>query len=113
MTRPSAPGGNVDATVDGGLPPLIPEGPYQVRLLDWATVNLFGRRPKLVLYLAVCDQGEHFETRLECWYNVKTRVGPARRKGRFKLGRRSYVLAGEVDAWIADLVAGRHPGKAP
>lgn len=89
MTRPSAPGGNVDATVDGGLPPLIPEGPYHVRLLDWATVNLFGRRPKLVLYLSVCDQGEYFETRLERWYNVKALVGPPRRRGRFKLGRSS------------------------
>ena len=87
--------------VDGWMPPLLPEGYYTLRFIDWATRIHLGRSYKLVMRLAICDPGEHFETLIERWYNVRKLVGPARRRGRFKAGwssdlyREYSLIAGE------------------
>ena len=47
-----------------GMRALIPPGAYQVRLIEWHTVNYNGRQPKVVLMLSVCSNG-HMGTPLE------------------------------------------------
>ena len=78
--------------IEGGVPPLVPPGQYQLALENWSTVMLFGRAPKLVLQFKICDFGPHFELKLPRWYNVKKLKGKVGRNGRFTVG------------WSSDLV---------
>jgi hypothetical protein len=81
-----------EGTIDGEPPALIPPGTYQLRLEHWATRMLFGRQPKVVLLLSICDFGPLFGTKLERWYNASRLNGPPKACGKFAAG------------WSSDLV---------
>lgn len=81
-----------DACVILGELVLLPPGKYQAAFDDWETVVLFGgRAQKLVLWFTVLDPG-YMGQRVPRYYNVTGIVGKPRKRGRFKVGRKSDFL---------------------
>ena len=68
--------------------PLIPPGTYWAKFLHHETVRLFGA-PKVFLHFEIVTYGEWFGSHLFAAYNARELIGKSRKKGRFKLGRRS------------------------
>jgi hypothetical protein len=83
---------NEGGEIEGGAPPLVPEGNYSLRFDTWSTCLMWGRQPKVVLSFTVTDYGPHFGTRLQRWYNVTRVIGKPGPKGRFKAGFSSDLL---------------------
>jgi hypothetical protein len=81
-----------EGVIDGGTPPLIVPGKYQMRFKDWETRILFGRQAKVGVLLEVCEYGPHFGMRFVRWYNARELKGRPGRNGRFVAG------------WSSDLV---------
>ena len=73
------------------IPALVPPGVYRVMFSHWWTGVLFGRSQKLALVFKIADFGDHFETEVRRWYNVKLR-GRSGRNGRFSTGWGSDLL---------------------
>lgn len=66
-----------------GLPPLIPEGEYQLRLQGHRTAYQFGN-PKLILQFTVLDFGRYHGTMLPAFYNVAALKGKPGKSGKCK-----------------------------
>ena len=55
--------------------PLVPEGEYVLRYMDWETGNFFGQA-KVIVHFAI-SEGEYAGTPIELYYNVKASIqGP-------------------------------------
>ncbi len=79
--------------LDGEKPPLIQPGVYDFRFDYYETKVLFGRAPKLILWLTVVSFGEYFDcVRLPRYYNVSKLMEKPRKWGRFKVGFKSDFL---------------------
>ena len=75
------------------LPPLVEPGTYSLVFVRHHTAVLFGNAPKIALRFRIVDQGTHYGTELERWYNVKRLIGKAGNGGRFQVTARSdFVL---------------------
>lgn len=74
-----------------GVRPLIPPGDYQLAFVGHHTM-IFCRAPKVALRFRVIDQGPHFGTELERFYNVRRLVGKQGKNGKFKIGASSDLL---------------------
>lgn len=89
-----------EGSIEGEMPVLIPPGKYQMRCTGWETRMLYGRQPKVVLRLEVCDFGPYFGLKLARWYNAHKLKEPPRRKGKFVAGWSSDLVreyAGIID----------------
>lgn len=76
---------------------LLPEGKYEAAFDYWETLTLFGgRAQKLALWFKVLDPG-YMGQRLARYYNVTRIVGKPRKRGRFKVGRKSDFLRDYCD----------------
>jgi hypothetical protein len=71
------------------LLPLIPEGIYSMVYVAHETRCFFGRSFKVVLWYRVLDFGDHFNTVLPRYYNVRRLIGKPGRNGGFAPGRSS------------------------
>ena len=74
------------AVSTAGCRPCFLPGYYTLGFIDWETRIHLGRSHKLVMRFSICDLGEHFETQIERWYNVRRLTGAPRRRGRFIVG---------------------------
>jgi hypothetical protein len=78
--------------VDWGDNPLIPEGDYQAVYVHHETTNgSFG--PKVKIIFRIVSQGQHFETLIPAWYNVKDGSTSKRRDAKIKLARGSRLTS--------------------
>lgn len=75
-----------EGEIEGDGYALVPPGEYRLRFDTWTTIIMWGRAPKLALKFKILDFGEHFETTLYRWYNVKRLVGKPGKQGRYKIG---------------------------
>lgn len=78
--------------IDGERPALVPPGTYDVSYCGFSTFILFGRAAKLNLQFKIVTMGEHFEKRLQRYYNVSRLIGRPGQNGRFKVGFSSDFL---------------------
>ena len=64
-------------SISEGRPPIVAPGRYDLALVRWEQVAMFGRRaPKLVLHFRIVTFGKYFELVVPRFYNVrKTRNG--------------------------------------
>ena len=69
--------------VESDLPPLIPEGEYQLKLVSHATVIQF-KTPRLALKFSIVDYNEYHGTVLYRYYNVVKLTSKAGTKGSCK-----------------------------
>jgi hypothetical protein len=104
-----------EGEIDGGIPPLIPPGTYQLMFHGWSTAMMFGKSPKVVLHFSVCDFGEHFGTKLSRWYNAARLTGKPGKSGKFKAGWhsdlfREYVSIVGVPARTDRIALSRYSG---
>lgn len=76
-----------DGVLDRPQRPLLTPGQYPAAFETWSTYRMFGRAPKLVLRFVLMDAPG--QPRVERFYNVKSLIGPARKRGRFKAGANS------------------------
>lgn len=70
----------------------VPPGRYLLRFLHHETFYAFRGSPKLALWFAIADPGEHFGTELPRFYNVRELPAKPRRSGAFKAGRSSNLV---------------------
>lgn len=80
------------AAIEGERPALVPPGTYDVSFCGFSTFILFGRASKLNLQFKILTMGEHFEKRLNRYYNVARLIGRPGPNGRFKVGFSSDFL---------------------
>lgn len=91
MAEPKA-APEVFAEIEGEAPALVPPGEYDLRFDHHETLILFGRASKLVLWFKIITFGDHFETKIARFYNIKRIIGRPGRNGRFKVGFNSDFM---------------------
>ena len=77
-----------EGEIVGGEYSLVPDGVYDVVLVDYLTKYIF-RSPKLILNLRIVEQGEHYGKTLSRYYNVKKLKSKAGKNGDFQVSRGS------------------------
>lgn len=80
------------AAIEGERPALVPPGLYDVAFNHYETAVMFGRAAKLVLQFRIVTMGDHFESKLNRFYNITRLIGRPAREGRFKVGYHSDFL---------------------
>lgn len=71
---------------------LVPPGKYLLCFRHHETFMAFRGSPKLALWFAIADPGQHFGAMLPRFYNVKALKAKPRRGGGFKAGRSSNLI---------------------
>ena len=79
----------VEASEDS---PLIPEGIYEMSYLYHTTWVFMGRQPKVVVYFAITEPGDHFQVVLPAYYNVIKLIGRRCKGGGFKAAKKSHLV---------------------
>ena len=78
------------AALDGNALSLVEPGEYSLRFDYFETAMMFGRAPKLALHFTIISMGAYFDVvQVSRFYNVTRLIGPPRKFGRFKVGRKS------------------------
>jgi hypothetical protein len=77
---------------EGDDSPLIPEGEYEMAYLYHTTWMFMGRQPKVVVYFAIIESGDHFQVVLPAYYNAIKLIGKRGKSGEFKVAKKSYLV---------------------
>ena len=78
--------------VEGSKPPFVPEGIYEMLMVDHETLRLAGgRAPKLAVWFRITSLGEFQGVKLPRYYNARLE-GKPRRHGAFRVGWRSAFV---------------------
>ena len=72
--------------------PLIPEKVYDLGFIDYSTMLMMGKSPKLVMRFNVVEQGEYFGIVLSKYYGLKKLTTKPKKSGGFYAGRLSDFL---------------------
>ena len=76
--------------------PLVPEGEYQLRYIDYRTCIAF-KVPRVVVRFKILDFGQHLGKELECWYRVKSLKGKPKKSGNFVVGKKTDLFRDYVN----------------
>ena len=77
---------------EGDDSPLIPEGNYEMGYLYHTTWMFMGRQPKVVIYFAIIEPGDHFQVVLPAYYNAIKLIGRRCKYGGFKAAKKSNLV---------------------
>jgi len=78
--------------IDWGSDPLIPQGEYQAVYVTHEIIRgSFGIKAKVTF--RIISQGEHFETLIPAWYNIKDGSQGKRKGGKIKVARGSKLTS--------------------
>ena len=80
------------ADYGGDDSPLIPEGNYEMSYLHHTTWMFMGRQPKVVVYFAIIEPGDHYQVVLPAYYNAIKLIGRRCKWGGFKAAKKSYLV---------------------
>lgn len=71
---------------------LVPPARYLLQFLHYETFLAFRGSPKLALWFAIAEPGEHFGKHVPRFYNVRALKAKPRRSGAFSAGRSSNLV---------------------
>ena len=71
--------------------PLVPEGEYQLRYIDYRTCIAF-KVPRVVVRFKILDHGPHNGKEIECWYRVNSLKAKPKKSGNFVVGKKSDLF---------------------
>jgi len=76
--------------LDNNLPPKIKPGKYEVMMKNYYTAMMYGgKAPKLILDFVIVGQCKEFGSVIPKYYNALNLIGRPRKRGRFKVGKKS------------------------